>query len=69
MPGGTWSAEDVYEGKLYRTTGSPFHAYDALKFKVIEAGIYRFRFAGETGTFEYTVDGRRGSLPLVRQLF
>jgi hypothetical protein len=32
-------------------------------------GTFRLRFSGDTGTFDYTVDGRSGSIPIQRQPF
>lgn len=71
MPSGEWTAADTYEGRIYRTTGSPWlgHAYDPALFKPVDVGAYRLRFAGEAATFEYTIDGRAGALPLTRTPF
>lgn len=71
MPAGGWAAPDAYEGRLYRTTGSPWlgHAYDPAQLKVIDVGSFRFRFSGDTAAFEYTIDGKPGMNPLVRQGF
>jgi hypothetical protein len=71
MPSGTWTSSDTYEGRVYRTTGSPWlgGAYDASLFRPVDVGSYRLRFSGETATFEYSVDGRTGTLPLTRTPF
>jgi hypothetical protein len=71
MPGGTWTSDTTYEGRLYRTTSSPWAgvAYDPARLQVIDAGSFRLRFDGATPTFEYSADGRTGSLPLTRQPF
>jgi hypothetical protein len=69
MPGGKWTASDTYEGALYRTAGSPLASYDSRKLNVSRVGSYRFRFQGDSTTFEYTIDERRGTLPLSRQAF
>ena len=71
MPAGTWTSSSTYEGKLYRTTGSPWlgHVYDPAMLKVIEIGSYKMKFIGDTATFDYTIDGVPGTMPLVRQPF
>jgi len=71
MPGGTWTSDTTYEGRLYRTTSSPWAgvAYDPARLQVIDAGSFKLRFDGTTPTFEYSADGRTGSLPLTRQPF
>jgi len=71
MPAGTWTSSSTYEGKLYRTTGSPWlgHVYDPAMLKVIEVGTYKMKFIGDTATFDYTIDGVPGTMPLVRQPF
>jgi hypothetical protein len=71
MPAGSWTSSDAYEGRVYRTTGSPWlgRAYDPSLFKPVDVGSYRLRFSGETGTFEYSVEGRAGSLALTRTPF
>lgn len=71
MPAGRWATLDSYEGRLYRTTGSPWLGanYDANKLKSIDVGSFRFRFSGDTASFDYTIDGVPGTMPLVRQGF
>lgn len=71
MPLGRWATLDSYEGRIYRTTGSPWlgKAYDANLLKPVDVGTFRFRFAGDTAAFEYTIDGKPGAIPLVRQGF
>jgi hypothetical protein len=71
MPSGAWTASDTYEGRVYRTTGSAWlgQAYDASLFRPVDVGSYRLRFSGETATFEYSVEGRVGTLPLTRTPF
>ena len=71
MPAGTWTSPSTYEGKLYRTTGSPWlgQVYDPAVLKVIEVGSYKMKFLGDTATFDYSVDGVPGTMPLVRQPF
>jgi len=71
MPSGTWTSTDTYGGKLYRATGSPWlgQTYDPAQLKLTEVGTYRMRFIGDTATFDYTLDGVAGTMPLVRQEF
>jgi hypothetical protein len=71
MPAGAWTSSDTYEGKLYRTAGSPWlgQPYDPALFRINEVGAYRFRFQGDTATFDYSIDGVAGTMPLVRQPF
>ena len=71
MSSGSWTSADTYEGRIHRATGSPWlgHAYDASRFAPTDVGAYRLRFAGETTTFDYSVDGRQGSLSLTRTPF
>ena len=71
MPSGAWTSSDAYEGRVYRTTGSPWlgRAYDASLFRPVDVGAYRLRFSGDAATFEYSVEGRTGSLALTRTPF
>jgi hypothetical protein len=72
MPGGTWRDASTYEGRLYRTTGSPWVGtrYDASMFKSADAGPFKVRFAADgSAALDFTVDGRAGSLALSRQPF
>jgi hypothetical protein len=70
MPAGTWTATDTYEGRIYRTASSRWLAmsYNATSFRVSDVGSFRIRFTG-TATFEWTIDGRSGTMPLTRQPF
>ncbi len=71
MPAGRWDTLTSYEGRLYRTTGSPWlgQPYDANLLKAIDVGTFRFRFSGDTAEFEYTIDGKPGTIPVMRQGF
>jgi hypothetical protein len=71
MPGGTWTGANEYSGQIYRTRASAWlqAPYDATKLQVIPVGSYRLRFDNGTATFDYTLDGRSGSLALARQPF
>jgi len=71
MPAGVWTTLNTYEGRLYRTTGSPWlgAAYDADKLKPVDVGTFRFRFSGDTASFDYVIGGVPGSMALSRQGF
>jgi hypothetical protein len=71
VPAGFWSDAQTWEGRVYRTTSSPWlgRAYDKSLFTNTEAGLVRLHFSGDTGTLDYTIDGRSGSIPLSRQPF
>lgn len=71
MPSGFWSDASTYQGRVYRTAGSAWlgKAYDAGAFRTTDVGTFRFHFAGDTATFDYTIDGRSGTMPLSRQPF
>jgi len=72
MPGGSWIDASTYEGRLYRSSGSPWlgQPYDANAFRIADIGSYRLRFSGDTATFNYWMsDGRLGTLPLARLPF
>jgi hypothetical protein len=68
MPSGDWLQKNDYRGKIYRVVGSPWvgATYDASRHHTIEAGTFRFFFSGDGATFEYTLDGHSGSIPLSR---
>ncbi|HSN20605.1 MAG TPA: hypothetical protein VLS49_08005, partial [Usitatibacter sp.] len=71
MPSGRWSDAQTWEGRIYRTTGSPWlgRPYDPSLFRTTDVGSFRLRFSGDTGTFDYSIDGRTGSVPIERQPF
>ncbi len=68
MPAGDWIQKGDYRGKLYRVVGPPWLGvpYDVSRHQTIEAGTFRFSFSGDGATFDYSVDGRTGSIPLSR---
>ncbi len=68
MPAGDWIQKGDYRGKIYRVVGPPWLGvpYDVSRHHTIEAGTFRFFFSGDGATFDYTVDGRSGSIPLSR---
>lgn len=70
VPAGAWTDINTWEGKLYRPHGSAWlTGYDASKLQMSEVGNVRLRFPPAAGTFEYSVEGRAGSVPIVRQPF
>lgn len=71
MPSGAWTDASTWEGHVYRTTSSPWlgRPYDASALRVTDAGTFRVRFGSAGATFDYTIDGRAGTLPLSRQSF
>jgi hypothetical protein len=72
MPGGAWTDAITYSGSLVRTSGSPWVGvpYDASQAKVAASGTYSLHFADpHHATLAYSIDGRAGTLPLVRQPF
>ncbi|HYC35039.1 MAG TPA: Ig-like domain-containing protein [Usitatibacter sp.] len=71
MSSGFWSDASTYEGRIHRTTGAHWlgTAYDPRVFRATDVGAFRMRFAGETATFDYTIGGRSGTMPLSRQPF
>lgn len=72
MPAGSWTAVDTFEGRIYRTSSSRWlaMAYNTSSFRVADVGSFRVRFtSADTATFDWTIDGRSGTLPLSRQKF
>jgi hypothetical protein len=71
MPGGSWTDAQTWEGRLFRASGSAWlgAAYDPAALQLADAGSFRLHFVGDNATFDYTVDGRSGSLALSRQPF
>lgn len=68
MPGGSWAAKDDYRGSVYTAVGPPWSSfsYDVSRHHVTEAGTFALRFSGEAATFDYSVSGKSGSIPLTR---
>jgi hypothetical protein len=71
MPSGFWKDAATWEGRLYRTTGSPWlgKTYDAALLKSTDVGAFSLHFDGASGTFAYTIDGKTGMMALMRQPF
>jgi hypothetical protein len=71
MSGGDWITGDTYNGRIYRTVGPAWLGvpYDVSRHHTIDVGSYSLHFTGDTASFNYTVDGRTGTLPLTRVPF
>ncbi|HZZ94736.1 MAG TPA: hypothetical protein VFE23_19400 [Usitatibacter sp.] len=71
MPSGTWTDAQTWEGRIYRTHGSPWLGapYDAAALSLSDAGAFRLRVAGDNAAFDYVIDGQSGSVALSRQPF
>jgi hypothetical protein len=71
MPAGSWLNPATYQGRMYRTIGSPWlgGVYDSRAFRTTDVGGYRLVFSGDTAAFEYTIDGKSGTMALSRQPF
>ena len=66
------TAPGTYGGTLYQTTGPPFNAvpFDPAKVVVTSVGTATFTFTdGNTGTFEYTVNGETQTKAITREIF
>jgi hypothetical protein len=49
---------DLYFGTVYQTTGAPFSAYDAARFRATSVGVATLAFSdANTGAFTYTING------------
>ena len=62
----------VYSGTLYRSSGPPFNAmpFDPNAVKRTSVGAATLSFSdGNTGLFEYVVDGIHQTKPITRQVF
>jgi len=65
-------AQDAYEGVAYRTKGPPYDTgmYDVREVVNTGVGIGRFTFRDAAhGTFDYTINGKRGQKAIERQMF
>jgi hypothetical protein len=71
LPGGRADDANIYEGRIYRTTGTPWaaHEFDSARLQVSDVGSFRMRFNadGVAATLDYAIDGRTGRFSLVRQ--
>jgi plastocyanin len=72
VPGGAWTASNVFTGTAYRTTGSPWAggAYDPAALNAQVAGTVTFTFTDlDHAVMGYVIDGVSGSKPITRQPF
>ena len=71
MPSGSWTSPTTWAGRLYRTSGSAWLGgdYDASKLVPVDVGTFRFTFAGDSASFDYSIEGVPGNLALTRQGF
>jgi hypothetical protein len=71
LPGGRGDDANVYEGRIYRTTGTPWaaHEFDSTRLQVSDVGSFRMRFNadGVAAMLDYAMEGRTGRFSLVRQ--
>jgi hypothetical protein len=72
VPGGSWTATNVYTGTAYRTSGSAWLGvpFNASSISVQSVGSVTFTFNdASNGVMSYTIDGVPGSKPITRQPF
>jgi hypothetical protein len=72
MPSGEWTAENTFEGVLYRTHASPWVGlgYDARSLRIARAGSMTIKFSGaDNATLDFVVDGRAGTATIARHRF
>jgi hypothetical protein len=72
VPGGSWTAANVFSGTAYRTSGSPWlgSAYNPAAFNPQPVGNVTFTFNDvNNAVMSYTIDGVTGSKPIFRQPF
>jgi len=68
MPNVEFVSKDTYRGNIYRPEGSAWlgATYDPSRHKTVQVGTFNLRFSGEGATFDYTVEGKPGSIPISR---
>lgn len=71
MPAGFWVDGNTWQGRIYRTRGSPWlgQSYDASKLVSTDVGPFTLRFEAEAANFTYTIAGKTGTISLMRQAF
>lgn len=71
MPAGYWSSASTWEGRVYRTAGSPWvgRTYDAGVMRSTDVGWFTLRFERNAATLTYAIDGKPGTMALMRQPF
>jgi len=68
MPGGSWAANGDYRGAIFRAVGPPWlgATYDVSRHQLTPVGTFRFLVSGDGANFEYTADGKSGTIALTR---
>jgi hypothetical protein len=64
---GDWTANDKFEARVYRYTGSPWHAmpWNNNAFNGTDVGTAKLTFTSATkATFEYDVEGAKRTITL-----
>ena len=72
MPGGTWTASNVFTGDIYRTSGPPANSavFDPNAVKRTQVGTGTLTFSdANNGTFAFIIDGVSGTKSITRQPF
>jgi hypothetical protein len=72
IPGGAWTAANVFSGTAYRTTAAAWAgaAFNPASVNAQPVGTVTFTFTDiANGVMTYTVDGVSGSKPITRQPF
>jgi hypothetical protein len=71
MPSGFWSDNSTWEGRLYRTRGSPWagQPYDPARFVIEDVGAFSLRFDGNQASLTYAIGEKRGTIPIMRMEF
>ena len=69
MPAGYWSGPSTWEGRIYRTMGSPWlgRTYDPSLLRSSDVGSFSLRFEPSGATMSYTIEGKPGTMALMRQ--
>jgi hypothetical protein len=71
VPVGTFTSPNVFDGRAYKTTSTPWFgtAYDPTKLQASDVGSFRLNFNGDSAALDYVVEGHSGSAALVKQPF
>ena len=68
MPNVDFVFRDTYRGNIYRPEGPAWLGvpYDPTRHRTVQVGTFTLRFSGDGATFDYTIDGKSGSVPISR---
>jgi cytochrome c553 len=70
LPGGTWTADNIFTGSLYRVTGAPGSAANFSVGAPVQVGTATIRFTDrDHASFTYSVDGTQVTRLIERQTF